>query len=441
MLLNGTWFLRIRATEIKSLITRWDDYARRTKEHRQLCRTTLTPNVSPCPPIHLICFFMERYQFAGVTSTSYPDVYATMLRWVGSFNLNIAWILSAGCVIQSNFYHGLLISTIGFLVIVGIVLLSTTIRRHICDADSRDALPKIDQAHASVLLWLSLLIYATVSSMIFKTFACDHLDNGRSFLRADHSLECYTATHKAFMAYAGVMVAVYPVGIPACYAFVLYRSRASLTAGQVTNNAEVGIYQELWAPYRPDVYYYEIVECFRRVTLSGAVVFIFPNTAGQVATGVLLAMMFAAVLVVLDPYVSRWHTWLARSSHAVVILSLYLALLQRVDGFSDESSSQHVFAGVLVALNCGLVLAVFFETCGMCSVTVQEIREPTSHAASNTVQTSSTRLCHLRLSAQVAHSAESPPAIQLNSLGGFQSHSSSLREGFVRQSEQRFRWS
>ncbi|CAN0368499.1 unnamed protein product, partial [Scytosiphon promiscuus] len=183
--------------------------------------------------------------------------------------------------------------------------------------------------------WTSLLIYSTVSSSIFQTFACDHLDDGRSFLRADHSLECYTNTHKAFMAYAGVMVAVYPVGIPACYALVLYRSRDCLKAGQGASTAEAAIAKELWAPYRPQVYYYEVVDCFRRVLLSGAVVFVYPNSAGQVAASVLLAVMFATVLMALNPYEGRWHTWIARTGHAVVILSMYLTLLQKVDDFTD----------------------------------------------------------------------------------------------------------
>ncbi|CAN0483982.1 unnamed protein product, partial [Scytosiphon promiscuus] len=193
------------------------------------------------------------------------------------------------------------------------------------------------------------------------TFVCDHIDNGRSCLRADHSLECYTSTHKAFMAYAGVMVVVYPIGIPACDALVLYRSRASLKTGQVSSTADAAIVRELWAPYRPQVYYYEVVECLRRVLLSGAVVLAFPNSAGQIATSLLLAMLSAAVLMALGPYAHRWHTWTARISHAVVLLSMYVALLQKVDDFTDDLSSQHVFASVLVALNCVLILAVGVE--------------------------------------------------------------------------------
>ncbi|CAN0521707.1 unnamed protein product, partial [Scytosiphon promiscuus] len=162
-------------------------------------------------------------------------------------------------------------------------------------AHDREARAKVDHQPASVLIWISLLVYATVSSSVFHTFDCDDLDTGSSFIRSDHSLECYTTTHKIFMAYAGVMVAVFPLGIPLCYAFVLYRNRDSLKVevGSEANTTHVASFRELWEPYRPQVYFYEVVECLRRVLLSGVVVFIFPHTAGQVATSLLLAIFTA----------------------------------------------------------------------------------------------------------------------------------------------------
>lgn len=75
------------------------------------------------------------------------------------------------------------------------------------------------------------------------------------------------------------------------------------------DNADLGIQRRWQAPCRPRVYYYEIVECVRCATLSDANVYIFPNTVGQVAASVQLAIMFEVVLfVVLDPYAIRWHT-------------------------------------------------------------------------------------------------------------------------------------
>ncbi|CAM9229833.1 unnamed protein product, partial [Laminaria digitata] len=78
------------------------------------------------------------------------------------------------------------------------------------------------------LLWVSFLVYATVSSAIFQPFACDDFDNGVSNVRVDNSLECYIAKYTLFRVYAGVIVVVYPFGVPFCYSVVLHRSRAAL---------------------------------------------------------------------------------------------------------------------------------------------------------------------------------------------------------------------
>ncbi|CAN0498410.1 unnamed protein product, partial [Scytosiphon promiscuus] len=174
------------------------------------------------------------------------------------------------------------------------------------------------------LFWVSFLVYATVSSAIFQTFACVDFDNGKSYIRADHSLECYTPTHTWFRVYAGVMGVVYPFGIPFGYAVVLYRARAALkdTATPETSATDVTVLRELWVAYRAEVYFYEVVECVRRAVLSGVIVFIFPNTAGQIATAFLLALFFAAVFMLLDPYSSWCDTWAARTGHMIVLMSM-----------------------------------------------------------------------------------------------------------------------
>lgn len=65
------------------------------------------------------------------------------------------------------------------------------------------------------------VVYSSVSFNIFQTFVCERLDTGVGllYLRADYSLTCYTGVHKAMMVYAGLTIFVYPVGIPAFYAW------------------------------------------------------------------------------------------------------------------------------------------------------------------------------------------------------------------------------
>lgn len=49
---------------------------------------------------------------------------------------------------------------------------------------------------------------------------------------------------------------------------------------------------DLWKPYKPSVFYYEVVECGRRISLAGVVVFIKPNTSAQIAVTLVMAFVF-----------------------------------------------------------------------------------------------------------------------------------------------------
>lgn len=310
-----------------------------------------------------------------MVSVTYPDLYERCLEVVDVFNFNLGWILAAGCMIDATFYTNLLVATIGPLIIVGLILFFYTLIKCKCCVSDAEVRTRRDHWYASALFWTSFLVYSSSSSAVFRTFACDDLDTGKSYLRVDHSLECKTAEHYAFVGYASFMVLVYPIGIPVCYALVLYRSRSTLKREQNREeDATLSVIKDLWKPYRPNVYYYEVIECLRRVTLSGVVVFVYPNTAGQVAVTFLLALSFFTVMMILDPYANIWDAWLARLGHVIVIMSMFVALLLKVDPSGEEILSQDVFAGVLIAGNCIMILAAVAEAIGPCFVAAQDLR-------------------------------------------------------------------
>ena len=218
---------------------------------------------------------------------------------------------------------------------------------------------------------------------VHQVFACDGIDTGQSFLRVDHSIQCHTTEHRLYTAYAGLMCLVYPFGIPFAYALVLYKARRGLkaegeelgAAATPPRRTDAAVLRPLWQPYRRSVYYYEVVECFRRVALSGLVVFILPDTAGQVMTAFLLSLAFFALFTVLYPYADARDTWLARIGHAIVMMSMFVALAVKLDVEGDDGFSQDVFAAALVLINVVMVLTVAVEAFGMCSVVVRDIRE------------------------------------------------------------------
>lgn len=316
-----------------------------------------------------------------MANITYPHVYERFLDAVNVLNFDLGWIfqLLFGCVFEVGIHGRLLIATIG--PIIAVVFLGLT---YIVAAGgsraSANTLGSIRPRHVSMVLLLTFLVYSSVSSILFQMFACDELDDGKVYLRADYRVECDSPSHRAFQVYAGLMILLYTVGIPALYTGILVKFRAELkNAVGREESQSTKSFSDLWKPYKPSVFYYEVIECGRRVLLTGAVVFIYPNTSAQVAVTLIIAFAFAMTSEALAPFASRWDTWISRMGHVVVFVSMYVALLLKVNVSQETSSSQKVFEAVLVAAHCGMVVAVVVETVViMCSLreTVREEISP-----------------------------------------------------------------
>lgn len=86
----------------------------------------------------------------------------------------------------------------------------------------------------------------------------------------------------------------------------------------------------------------QVVECFRRVALTGLAVFIYPDSSAQIAIVLILAVLFMVVSGILSPFSQPVEMWLYRAGNYVVFASMYLALLLRVDVSDENSQSQEV---------------------------------------------------------------------------------------------------
>ena len=146
-------------------------------------------------------------------------------------------------------------------------------------------------------------VYSSVSSVVFQMFACDDLDDHKLYLQADYTITCDSPKHRALQIYASLMIFLYPVGIPTLYAYLLFRHRRILQNERGREESlEVMPTLVLWKPYKPQHFYFEVVECGRRILLAGVVVFIYPNTAAQIAVTLALAVVAGFVSESIAPY-------------------------------------------------------------------------------------------------------------------------------------------
>lgn len=291
-------------------------------------------------------------------------MYQRLLDGLEIFNFDLSWVLSIGCVLDVDFHDRLLLSTIGPIIAVLFLGGTYAVAARINLGAPTETMQVVWNKHVSMLLLLTFFVYSSVSSTLFQTFACEDLEDGRNYLRADYRIECDSSRHEYFQVYAGFMVVLYAVGIPGLYGVLLFRDRDTLRQDKVgrVDTARVASTSDLWSPYKPSVFYFEVIECGRRILLAGVVVFIYPNTAAQIAITLLMAFVFVVVSEALAPYESRWDTWISRTGHAVVYISMYVALLLKVDVADERAGNQRVFEAVLVVMHACMVLAIVIET-------------------------------------------------------------------------------
>lgn len=336
------------------------------------------PDLSVLTLSLLFNFFL---QFGAIAGFVYPEEYQNFLSSLFAVNLDIGFILSYSCFLTTSFYDRLLISTIGPVVVLAALGLTFLVARK-RNANSELAIRAIKRKHLSAVLFVMFFIYSSVSYTVFRTFVCDSLDDGVSYLRADYSVTCDTRTHSAFRAYAAVMVCVYPIGIPFTFAWLLRFYRRDLSKPEREEMPHLEPLSGLWGAYKPARYYYEVVECVRRIMLTGVAVFVVPGSAAQIAVVLLLAVVFLFVSESLSPFKSRVDMGLYRWGNGVVLASMYVALLLKVNVSEDGNSTVKASVVALIAANVFMVATVVIEAALLLTASVEESVEPISRSQS-----------------------------------------------------------
>ncbi|KAG5185651.1 hypothetical protein JKP88DRAFT_244289 [Tribonema minus] len=350
--------------------------------------------------------------FVSITGAQFPELYQSLVDAMSFVTLGMLFA-PISCIVPTSFYQRLLAATL--LPLAALAALCCVYAAACCVGRRRSAaglstafqnacIKRVRQ----IVLLLAFVCFAPVSTVVFQTFVCDNdLENG-SYLRADYSLSCDTSEHSQYKAYACAMSAVYPIGIPVFYGVVLWRQRkylrrapnssppcqvaastAALTAtdpmavrkgsakscqgadavpqlndvewpftGDESVDSGLRATRFLWGPYRAGAFYWEVLECGRRLLLSGVLVFMWPGTASQGAIACVLAFVTAMIYGWAAPHADRAEATQFMLNAAILFLSMFSALITD-PAISAHFSDGHSGSGdVMSALLIGLSAAV-----------------------------------------------------------------------------------
>jgi hypothetical protein len=102
------------------------------------------------------------------------------------------------------------------------------------------------------------------------------------------------------------------------------------------------------------VYWFEALECARRLILTGMLVFIMPGTAGQNATACVLAFATLLVYGLMHPHSDKTDSISYTLGAAVIFVTMFIALLMQSE--YTDAQSEHVISVLLIVLNVVVVV-------------------------------------------------------------------------------------
>ena len=184
-----------------------------------------------------------------------------------------------------TFYSTLIIST---CVPLGLVAISWT-----CTVVNPGKVSRERAIQFTLLVAFLVLPYTT--ARIFQTFICTSFADGSKMLTTDLRLECEGPLYDGMFSFACIQCAVYPVGVPCLFLSVLWTHRKLITGRDPSLPCpqELRHIAILFKYYSNDAYYWEVVECVRRLMLSSVIVFMGEATGARSTWGTFLSITFS----------------------------------------------------------------------------------------------------------------------------------------------------
>jgi hypothetical protein len=214
-----------------------------------------------------------------------------------------------------------------------------------------------------LVFWGVLLGYPSISMRVMRIFECEEIDNEFRLVR-DYDLICFNSKWTTYASAANLAIFLYVVGAPFAFFYLLWKARNDhvklIWDGAVVNEDRMkqllkeakqdssisGLFWRdphdvveqkraivaylrrrnmrthtnqtrlgfLYYAYNEGVWWYEVVELFRKFTLNGVVVTIGTGQTSKIVFGMLLCLLFLV-------FVQNVHPHKAESDHILMVLT------------------------------------------------------------------------------------------------------------------------
>jgi len=291
----------------------------------------------------------------------WPNTFKSFVQFFdfANFDYIFSSITSAECYDAVNYYSNYVVFVCLPAAIILIVMVFWIIPRHFNMFCFRhqDVYARMRSKMRSwlIILYALFLLYPVVSSTILNHYVCKSIRDSHStysFLLVDLRVPCKTSRWWLF-AYIGIpLIALYPIGIPAFFFFLLYAHKNRLHMNQV--QAQFGF---LYAGYRDEAWWWEILDSLHKLFQTSILAF-FPVRV-QLAVGMGVAIAYLLAILILNPYLRTEDDALAMLCQNLIFLIMLAGYFFQLQGSTELSTSEDVGMTISLLAAASIFLAAF----------------------------------------------------------------------------------
>jgi len=217
------------------------------------------------------------------------------------------------------------------------------LRIHLQGNEDKERVSNTFEKTLRLVLLVMFVLYPKVTNVAFEGFPCfwfEAVDDApkRGWLRADVSIECNTPEHEYVKLLAWVAVLVYPIGMwLGCFA-LLRKASTTIFSGKSTPFSRSVSF--LYACYRVPAFWWELMEMLRKFLLIGLFVTVEPGTILQIFIGTVVSGAYFMIQMKAQPYLSQADDLLAQAASWCLLMLFFSCVIYKYDSLTASDDLQ-----------------------------------------------------------------------------------------------------
>jgi len=160
----------------------------------------------------------------------------------------------------------------------------------------------------------------------------------------DFKVQCYKAEWRYWSKVAGLMIIIYPIGIPVFFFFMLFRYRDRLS--EVGVRAQLGFLYDAYPRY---MWWFEMADMSHKLLVTSVIAFIQPYSA-QLPVAMLIVLSYLLAILIGKPYLRKSDDRLHLVAQLEILLFLVAGNITVHNPISPTAKFGRVMSAILIAM-------------------------------------------------------------------------------------------